>query len=76
MSDNQITAEGLDLLRGDSAIARFMFRDARMRRLVPRLKADGWPIIEVAGKNAARPSSLLAEAAERERRAIQGNMTV
>jgi hypothetical protein len=70
MSDETMS-KGLGLIIGDVPLARFIFHDPSKRRFVPKLKADGWPIIEVAGKNAARPESLLAEAAKREREAIE-----
>ena len=46
-----------------------MFGTPARRRLVEDLKRDGWPIFEVAGKNAARRSRLKEEVVERERRA-------
>jgi hypothetical protein len=51
-----------DVLWGDVRIARYLFNDPRKRRLVPKLKAEGWPIFDLAGKNAALPSELSAEA--------------
>jgi hypothetical protein len=71
MSDNEATTEDLDLLIGDVPIARYLFRDPRKRRLVPKLKEDGWPIFEMLGKNAARRSSLSAIVAERERQVTE-----
>lgn len=62
--------EGLDLLLGDAPISRFIFGTAAKRRKVPQLREDGWPIFDCAGKNAARPSSLRAEAAKRERASV------
>ena len=51
-------SDGLALLLGDAPIARFVFGTEAKRRKVPQLKKDGWPIFDVAGKNAARPDSL------------------
>jgi hypothetical protein len=60
---------GLGLIRGDIPLARYIFRDARQRRLIPRLAGEGWPIFEVCGKRAARPADLDAVIAERARAA-------
>jgi hypothetical protein len=59
----------LDLAIGDSAISRCLTGTAAIRRKVNRLKEDGWPIFNFAGKNAARPSELSAEVLKRERAA-------
>jgi hypothetical protein len=63
--------QGLDLLRGDTKIARFMFGSGRMRGSVKTLMDDGWPIFEVAGKRTARPLRLTEEAEKRERAAVK-----
>ena len=62
--------DGLDLLVGDAPIARFVFGSEGKRRKVPKLKEEGWPIFEIAGKNAARPSSLRDEVVKRERASV------
>ena len=62
----QCTLEGM--IRGDQAIARHVFRDARKRRLVPRLQQDGWPIFDLAGKRCAFPADLDAEMRKARRR--------
>jgi hypothetical protein len=59
--------DGLGLIRGDTRISRFLFGSASKRRSVEKLKQDGWPIFDCAGKNAARPDSLRDEVAKRER---------
>jgi hypothetical protein len=46
------------ILRGDPAIARYIFRDARKRRLVKGLQKAGWPIFDLAGKRCAFPDDL------------------
>jgi len=58
-----------DLIVGNAPISRCLFGTPAKRRMVPKLKADGWPICDVAGKNAARRSGLWAEVAKRERAA-------
>ena len=58
-----------DLIMGNAPISRCLFGTPAKRRMVPKLKADGWPIFDVAGKNAARRSGLWAEVAKRERAA-------
>jgi len=58
-----------DLIRGDVPIARFLFNDPSKRRLISWLKAEGWPIFDLAGKNAARRSDLSAEMKARARKA-------
>jgi hypothetical protein len=68
---DQTMSKGLGLIIGDVPLARFIFHDPSKRRFVTKLKADGWPIFEIAGKNAARPESLRAEAAKREREATE-----
>jgi hypothetical protein len=67
--------EYLDVIVGDAPISRFVFGTAAKRRLVPNLKRDGWPIFEVAGKNAARRSRLRDEIVEREQRATHERET-
>jgi hypothetical protein len=67
--------EYLDVIVGDAPISRFVFGTAAKRRLVPNLKRDGWPIFEVAGKNAARRSRLRDEIVEREQRAAHERET-
>ena len=62
--------DGLALLLGDAPIARFVFGTEAKRRKVPQLKKDGWPIFDVAGKNAARPDSLREEVVRRERASV------
>lgn len=50
-----------DAIIGDSALARFIFKDERKRRRIPKLKAEGWPIYEIGnGKRAAFPDELRA----------------
>lgn len=61
--------ESLDLLIGDISIAKFLCGTPKKRRIVETLKKAGWPIFEIGGKNAARPSQLQAEVLERERAA-------
>jgi hypothetical protein len=61
--------DDLDLIVGDAPIARFIFGSAAKRRSVEKLKQAGWPIFDVAGKNAARRSRLRDEVVEREKRA-------
>jgi hypothetical protein len=46
------------LIRGDQALARFIFHDARKRRLVKQLQQEGWPIFDLAGKRCAFPADL------------------
>jgi hypothetical protein len=58
---------GLDVIRGDVPLARYIFNDPRKRRLIPRLQEQGWPIFDVCGKRAARRPDLDAEVAERAR---------
>jgi hypothetical protein len=58
-----------DVIRGDIPIARYIFNDPSKRRLISRLKAEGWPIFDLAGKNAARRSDLSAEIKARARKA-------
>jgi hypothetical protein len=48
-------------IRGDAALSLAIFKDRRHRRLIPKLQAEGWPIVEVAGKRMARDSDLAAE---------------
>jgi hypothetical protein len=62
--------DGLALLLGDAPIARFIFGTEAKRRKVPKLKEEGWPIFEVAGKNAARADSLRDEVVKRERASV------
>jgi hypothetical protein len=62
-----MATDDLGLLIGDAPIARFMFGTPAKRKKVKELKEEGWPIFEVAGKNAARPDSLREEAVRRER---------
>jgi hypothetical protein len=57
-------------LLGDAPIARFVFGTEAKRRKVPQLKKDGWPIFDVAGKNAARPDILREEVVRRERASV------
>jgi hypothetical protein len=66
------------MLRGDAAIARFVFEDERKRRLVKQLQIDGWPIFDLAGKRCAFPGHLtgarrkmLAGVSRRRRKAKQ-----
>jgi hypothetical protein len=44
---DETMSKGLGLIIGDVPLARFIFDDPSKRRFVPKLKADGWPIIEV-----------------------------
>ena len=46
------------ILRGDQAIARYIFCDARKRRLVKGLQKAGWAIFDLAGKRCAFPDDL------------------
>ena len=39
-----------DVIRGDIPIARYIFNDPSKRRLISRLKAEEWPIFDLAGK--------------------------
>ncbi len=48
------------MLRGDAAIARFVFKDERKRRLVKQMQGEGWPIFDLAGKRCAFPTELTA----------------
>jgi hypothetical protein len=59
----------LDLAIGDSAISRCLTGTEAVRRQVKKLKEQGWPIFDFAGKRAARPSELRAEILRRERAA-------
>jgi hypothetical protein len=45
------------LIRGDLPIARRL-GDPRMRRIIPQLKDEGWPIFELAGKRCALAADL------------------
>jgi hypothetical protein len=47
-----------DMIRGDQAIARFIFHDVRKRRLVKQLQQEGWPIFDLVGKRCAFPADL------------------
>ena len=46
------------ILRGDPAIARYIFGDERKRRRVKGLQEAGWPIFDLAGKRNAFPRAL------------------
>jgi len=46
------------ILRGDPAIARYVFGDERKRRLVKGLQEAGWAIFDLAGKRSAFPHAL------------------
>jgi hypothetical protein len=65
-----MATDDLGLLIGDAPIARFMFGTPAKRKKVKELKEEGWPIFEVAGKNAARPDSLRDEVVKRERASV------
>src|SRR5262249_10647236 len=54
-----------DVVRGDSALARAIFGDARKRKLISQLEVDGWPFFRIAGKRSAFPDDLAAEIARR-----------
>ena len=49
------------MLFRSQAIARYIFCDARKRRLVKGLQKAGWPIFDLAGKRCAFPDDLDAE---------------
>jgi hypothetical protein len=66
----EIDEDGLGLIRGDARISRFLFGSPSKRRSVEKLKEDGWPIFDCAGKNTARPDSLRDEVVRRERASV------
>jgi hypothetical protein len=50
------TLEGM--IRGDQPLAKYIFNDSRMRRLIKQLQKEGWPIYDVAGKRCGLPDEL------------------
>ena len=60
-----------DLIRGDVALSRAIFNDARKRRLIPQLQKEGWPIFDLAGKRCGFPADLAAHARKAVRRKAQ-----
>jgi hypothetical protein len=77
MAENQIESRGNTdftpekLIIGAERISEEFFGGELSPDQVYRLPKDGWPIIKVRGKLAARPASMRAEIARRESEVVQ-----